>query len=215
MTSIPTPRRAAGIAPNPAVPPGSAVPRGRTGQAGPPSAPVLGGLATHSSQSPRVPRSAAQGTPDPATAARDLRGVSVAARVRRAPAGGAADADTALPAGQRAIAAAMSEAELLSSITLGTRKRPGMCERYGLTWYHTYNSEKSPSGFPDLVIAGRWVVYRELKRQTENPTKAQREWIAALEAAGADVGVWRPSDWLSGRVQSELAALAGLKVGVA
>jgi hypothetical protein len=69
----------------------------------------------------------------------------------------------------------------------------------------------SPSGFPDLVIAGHRVVYRELKRQTENPTKAQREWIAALEAAGADVGVWRPSDWLSGKVQRELAALAGLR----
>jgi hypothetical protein len=114
-----------------------------------------------------------------------------------------------------AIAAAMSEAELLGNITLGTRKRPGLCERYGLTWYHTYSSKKSPSGFPDLVIAGRWVVYRELKRQAENPTKAQRDWIAALEAAGADVGVWRPSDWLSGKVQRELAALAGLKVGVA
>src|ERR1035441_3225792 len=209
MTSTPTPRRAAGIAPNPAASPGPAVPRGRTGQAGPPSAPVLGGLATRSSLVLRC-ASAVPVTPDLAAAARGLRGGSRARRARQAPPG------AAIPvlAGSKAaavIAAAMSEAELLGNIPLGTRKRPGMCERYGLTWYHTYNSEKSPSGFPDLVIAGRWVVYRELKRQTEKPTKTQREWIAALEAAGADVGVWRPSDWLSGRVQSELAALAGLR----
>jgi hypothetical protein len=210
MTPSPQ-ERAAGIAPNPAASPGPAVPRGRTVQASPAGSPVTARLATHTSQSLRVPRSETPGTPDPAAAARDLRGVSAAGRVRRAPGGMALDADSALSPGQRAIAAAMSEAELLSNITLGTRKRPGMCERYGLTWYHTHTSKFSVSGFPDLVIAGRWVVYRELKRQKENPTKAQREWIAALEAAGADVGVWRPSDWLSGRVQSELAALAGLR----
>ena len=54
-------------------------------------------------------------------------------------------------------------------------------------------------------------MYRELKRQKENPTKAQREWIAALEAAGADVDVWRPADWYSQRIARELAALAGLR----
>ena len=134
--------RAAGVAPILGPPPGTAVPRGRTGQVSSPSAPVPGGLTTHSSQSPRVPRSAAPGTPDPAAAARGLRGVSAAGRVRpQVPAGGAPDTSVP-PSGSRAaqaIAAAMSEAELLSNITLGTRKRPGMCERYGLTWYHTYN----------------------------------------------------------------------------
>ena len=112
MTSSPQ-ERAAGIAPNPAASPGSAVPRGRTGRVSSPSAPVLGGLATPTSQSPRVPRSAPTGIPGPVTAARGLRGVSAAGRVRRAPAGGApsanADGSSALSAGQMAIAAAMSE----------------------------------------------------------------------------------------------------------
>jgi len=84
-----------------------------------------------------------------------------------------------------------------------------------VNWYHTHNSKHSPGGFPDLVIAGRWVKYVELKRQKENPTRAQREWIAALEAAGADVGVWRPADWLDGRVRWELARLAGRPRGAA
>src|ERR1035441_4343332 len=111
MTSSSPQERAAGIAPNPAASPGPAVPRGGAEQAGPPSAPVLGGLATHSSQSPRVPRSAPTGTPDPAAAARGLRGVSAAGRVRpQVPAGGAPDTSVP-PSGSRAaqaIAAAMS-----------------------------------------------------------------------------------------------------------
>ncbi len=123
-------------------------------------------------------------------------------------AGGTPDTSV-LSAGQLAVAAAMSEADLLENITCGTRKRPGLCKLYGLTWYHTHNSKHSPSGFPDLVIVGRAVMYRELKRQKENPTKAQREWITALEAAGADVDVWRPADWYGGRVQRELAGLRG------
>jgi hypothetical protein len=112
MTSSSPQERAAGIAPNPAASPGPAVPRGGAEQAGPPSAPVLGGLATHSSQSPRVPRSAPAGTPDPATAARDLRGVSVAARVRQAPAGAAiAVLAGSKPAGREAYELARRKAQ--------------------------------------------------------------------------------------------------------
>ena len=157
-------------------------------------------------------------TPDPVTGAPSpsLGDAPGRGRAPRTPAGeGRRRAAGASPAGSHALAAAMSEADLLSNVTSGTRKRPGLCKWYGLTWYHTYNSKKSPSGFPDLVIAGRTVMYRELKRQKENPTKAQREWIAALEAAGADVGVWRPEDWYSGRINRELAALAGLRAGAA
>ena len=96
MTSSPQ-ERAAGIAPNPAASPGSAVPRGRTGRVSSPSAPVLGGLATPTSQSPRVPRSAAPGTPGPVTAARGLRGVSAVGRGRRASGGGAPDTSVPPP----------------------------------------------------------------------------------------------------------------------
>jgi len=79
--------------------------------------------------------------------------------------------------------------------------------------YHTWNSRKSPSGFPDWVFCGpNGVIYRELKRQSEKPTPAQQEWLDALSRAGEDAGVWRPSDYYSQRIALELAALAGLRV---
>jgi hypothetical protein len=79
--------------------------------------------------------------------------------------------------------------------------------------YHTFDSRRSASGFPDFVCVGpRGVLYRELKRQDKKPTPKQQEWLDALSAAGEDAGVWRPYDYLSHRVARELAALAGLRV---
>ena len=62
----------------------------------------------------------------------------------------------------------------------------------GYRYYHTHRSEKSPSGFPDLVLVGRRVVYLELKREKTQPTPAQRDWLTALERAGAEVYLARP-----------------------
>ena len=87
----------------------------------------------------------------------------------------------------------MSENDLLLSITHGTRKNPGLCKVYGLRFYHPYSSLKSSSGFPDLVIAGRSVLYRELKSQKGRLSPAQVAWLADLDRAGCDVGVWRPA----------------------
>lgn len=48
-------------------------------------------------------------------------------------------------------------------------------------------------GFPDLVLARRHVVlFRELKRDHENPSPEQQLW---LEALGPVAAVWRPRDW--------------------
>ena len=62
-------------------------------------------------------------------------------------------------------------------------------------------------GFPDLVLVhagqGR-ILYRELKTQGGRIRPEQTRWMGDLEAAGADVGVWRPADLLSGRIVSEL-----------
>lgn len=61
---------------------------------------------------------------------------------------------------------------------------------------------KGDAGFPDLCLARDGVVLlRELKRETEKPRPAQVLW---LEALGDHGGIWRPSDWLSGRIQHEL-----------
>jgi hypothetical protein len=81
----------------------------------------------------------------------------------------------------------------------------------GLLAYHTHDSRRSHSGYPDWTICGPWgVMFRELKRQNGIVTLAQRQWIDMLDMSGADADVWRPEDLLSGRIARELAALAGL-----
>jgi VRR-NUC domain len=62
--------------------------------------------------------------------------------------------------------------------------------------YHTHNSRRSAPGFPDVVaVRGGRVLFVELKAEGGRLSEAQAEWLAALGGAGADVHVWRPSDW--------------------
>lgn len=141
------------------------------------------------------------------------------AAVKPGPAPPPPGADTAGPGaplspGLMKIALAMSEEQLLSKVTLGTRRDPGMCKMLGLGWIHHRRSEMTNPGWPDLVVmapAGRTgVMFRELKKQRGKVTPAQQEWLDALAADGMNAAVWRPSDLLSGRVARELAALAGI-----
>ena len=57
-------------------------------------------------------------------------------------------------------------------------------------------------GFPDLVLChdGKGghvprVLFVELKTDTGRIRPEQREWIAAINAAGGTAVVWRPGDW--------------------
>lgn len=75
-------------------------------------------------------------------------------------------------------------------------------------WYHTHRSDRSPAGFPDLVLVRvkdgqARLIFAELKRQNPQKgrtTKAQRGWLddlrAVAEATGGTVEVylWRPLD---------------------
>lgn len=63
-------------------------------------------------------------------------------------------------------------------------------------------------GYPDLTIVGPGgVMFRELKSEKGPCSSEQKVWIGRLETAGADVGVWRPADLRSGRIERELRAL--------
>jgi hypothetical protein len=51
-------------------------------------------------------------------------------------------------------------------------------------------------GFPDLLLLrGGRIVVAELKVGTRQTTVEQDDWLAAWEATGAEVFVWRPCNW--------------------
>lgn len=81
-----------------------------------------------------------------------------------------------------------------------------LCSWLHYPLFHAYDSRRSNGpGYPDLTIAvpGR-VLFRELKTENGKLTAVQHQWQAALRLAGADVGVWRPSDWVTGQIRAEL-----------
>lgn len=68
------------------------------------------------------------------------------------------------------------------------------CNHLGWAYFHPYRSYKSPTGFPDLVLCKRRVIFAELKTyaKSSKPTPAQVEWLNTLRDAGAEVYLWRP-----------------------
>jgi hypothetical protein len=81
--------------------------------------------------------------------------------------------------------------------------------RFGWLVYHTYDSRRSTSGFPDLVLVHpqRGVIFAELKSDKGKTSSEQDTWLAALrrgaDTGAVDVEVWRPSD--ATRVWTRLA----------
>lgn len=76
--------------------------------------------------------------------------------------------------------------------------------------YHTYDSRRSESGFPDLVmVRGPELIFVEIKNQAGKLSLTQRSWIDALSKVGAAVAaiesdrevthvgvyLWRPDAW--------------------
>lgn len=86
-------------------------------------------------------------------------------------------------------------------------KQPG----YGLGYHHSIHPRGELPGYPDCHM---WTprpggqMFRELKAMGEAPRPEQVAVLTALAATGADVGVWWPCCWYSGRIDRELAALA-------
>lgn len=74
--------------------------------------------------------------------------------------------------------------------------------------HHSHDSRREAPGWPDWVIVGTGVLYRELKSARGVLSAPQTRVRDALRHAGQDWGVWRPADLVSGRVGAELAAVA-------
>lgn len=67
-----------------------------------------------------------------------------------------------------------------------------------LDWrcYHTFDSRRSQSGWPDLVLAkGSRLLFIELKTDKGLLSVTQQVWLNALQQAGQFAEVWRPKDW--------------------
>jgi hypothetical protein len=110
---------------------------------------------------------------------------------------------TVLTAAAAALARRMTERQLQDSII-------GLAERRGWLAYHTFDSRRSPPGFPDLVLVRRermllWELKTELGRLT-NPQRAWLDRLAVVAAgvAGMDVRIVRPPQWMDGTVRRAL-----------
>jgi hypothetical protein len=70
----------------------------------------------------------------------------------------------------------------------------------GYRSYHTYDSRRCESGFPDLLLlgtgkrSGRMLVV-EVKRESGKTTPEQDAWLESFRACGVPAYVWRPSDY--------------------
>lgn len=95
---------------------------------------------------------------------------------------------------------AMSEADLESAVR-------DLLKVHGLWGYHVRDSRRSAPGWPDWVIVGGRILYRELKTQQGRVSSEQQRVGYLLQAAGADWAVWRPTDLLGGRIAEEMAGL--------
>lgn len=65
--------------------------------------------------------------------------------------------------------------------------------------YHTHDSRKSESGFPDLVLCRPGnpgsIIFAELKTRTGKLSVAQQRWLSVLEHTGlVEACLWRPAD---------------------
>jgi hypothetical protein len=113
-------------------------------------------------------------------------------------------------------ARAMSEDQLLTNVidacrTLGLLVAHFRPARVGNPERNRFVTAVSGDGkgFPDLTIVGGWIKLRELKSHKGVLRPEQRTWIDRLAMAGVDVGVWKTTDWFSGRILRELRELAG------
>lgn len=83
-----------------------------------------------------------------------------------------------------------------------------LCEQLGLYHYHPHDSRRSERGWPDSVIVGRRVLFRELKSAGDSASSEQRRLGWRLRAAGQDWDLWYPRDLRSGRIERELREIA-------
>ena len=94
----------------------------------------------------------------------------------------------------------MPEADLQAAVI-------DLARHLGYRHHHTYDSRRSPKGFPDLVLVHgprRRTLYVELKSMKGHLTRDQTGWLDELAEAGNHVHLWTPVDWITGGIEREL-----------
>jgi hypothetical protein len=83
-----------------------------------------------------------------------------------------------------------------------------LCRCLGLGWMHITDSRRSKAtGWPDYVITGRRMIFREYKQPGDILRPAQQRWRYRILAAGGDWGLWIASMVIDGHVESELKGI--------
>lgn len=88
---------------------------------------------------------------------------------------------------------------------LGLRTAHFRTARTGAGWATPVAGDGA--GFPDLVIVGSAVLFRELKTDQGRLSHDQVGWKVTLLGADANWAVWTPTDLRSGLVLDELNAI--------
>lgn len=85
---------------------------------------------------------------------------------------------------------------------------------YKIGYRHNPIELHSGDGFPDDIYWGRFgpkLIIRELKAMRPEWKRGQKQHLLSLQEAGQDVAVWYPCCLLSGLIDQEMAALAGVR----
>jgi hypothetical protein len=109
---------------------------------------------------------------------------------------------------RQAIASAMPEDRGPDSLDAHVRRLMKDLDLWG---YHTRYSAGSEKGWPDWVIIGRKILYRELKTEHGSLTPEQRAVGSRITRAGGNWAVWRPRDLLHGTIARQLTEIAALQ----
>lgn len=92
------------------------------------------------------------------------------------------------------------------------RQVAALLEELGLRGFHVNDSRRIPRrvgvGWPDWVIVGRRIIFRENKGSNDVLSPAQRAMARTIMHAGGDWAVWGPRDFYGGLVRAELEQLA-------
>jgi hypothetical protein len=114
------------------------------------------------------------------------------------------------PAQRRLIAAKMPEDRGPDSLEAHLRR---LLDKYGLYGHHERNSATAiGKGWVDWTILGPGgAIFAELKSETGTASSEQKKVGYMLKRVGLRYVIWRPGDYLAGRIEQALIEIAGVQ----